>query len=64
MDTRTLRTLPYATGTTAIADSLHTRHAPRNMKIIPGGHPSTTGVKLSVDTLHSTPPGENHKELT
>ena len=56
MDNSTLCTLPYVAATTPIADGLHRLHAPSKMEVIPGGQPDTTGGKLSIDTLDSTPP--------
>ena len=64
MDTSTLRTLPYATATTPIADGLHRLHAPSKMKVIRGGQQDTTGGKLPIDTLDSTSPPRREPQGT
>jgi len=64
VDNSTLCTLPYVAATTPIADGLHRLHAPSKMEVIPGGQPDTTGGKLSIDTLDSTPPSRRGPQGT
>jgi hypothetical protein len=56
--------LTYATAATPIAGGLHRLYAPSKMEVIPGGQPDTTGGKLSIDTLDSTPPPRREPQGT